>query len=186
MKKVNAQVDSYKDFVKPFYTEKDPGHDFKHIERITDHLKLLSRDISEEIRLERLYFLACFHGLIEPLSSNVNFRKTVDKFLKSLEWTDDEIEEGIKSLNRHLETPETVEEKIVHDANNLEILGAFGIAKVFTTGGVKGLHIDETLDLFENEYLNKMDFYTPAGKELAKSRMTFTTKFIAQLRKELD
>lgn len=185
MTKLIEQIEPYQDFVEPFYIEKDPAHDFKHIERIINQLELLSKDISEKIHLGKLYFLACFHGLGELLSSNQDFIKNVENFLKNIGWSDNQIEEGLQSLNQHLVNPQSIEEKIVHDANNLEILGAFGIAKAFTTGGARGQHIDDTLDIFEKEYLNKIEFYTPIGKELAKNRMNFTTKFIAQLRKEL-
>jgi hypothetical protein len=32
-------------------------------------------------------------------------------------------------------------------------LGAFGIAKAFITGGAKGQSIEDTISIFENQYL---------------------------------
>jgi len=42
------------------------------------------------------------------------------------------------SLERHLDSPETVQEDIVHDANKVGIPGAFGVAKAFTMGAILG------------------------------------------------
>lgn len=57
------QIEPYKEFVRPYYTTRDPAHDLRHIERIISRLDLLSEGVSWPPRRDRLYFLACFHGL---------------------------------------------------------------------------------------------------------------------------
>jgi uncharacterized protein len=178
------QIEPYRDFVKPYYAVKDPAHDLRHIERIILRLTIFLENTSQEIHPEKLYFLACFHGLGNQLSGSEDFSSQVRMFLKSLDWTTDEIEEGFQSLYRHLSNPQSLEEKIVHDANYVETLGAFGIAKAFTTGGAKGQSLEETADRFEHQYLDKVIFHTAVGKRLAEERKHYTKEFLARLRNE--
>ena len=179
------QVDLYKEFARPYYARKDPAHDFRHIEQILNRLTLLSEGVVPPPRLDRLYFLACFHGLDEPLRDNEQLREQVKTFLRNLDWTDEDIEEAFQSLERHLTDPQTSEERIVHDANYVELLGAFGIAKSFTTGGARGQSLRETADIFEHQYLDKVVFQTPAGQRLAEEGRAYAKRFIARLRSEL-
>lgn len=69
-------------------------------------------------------------------------------------------------LLTHLEDPRTPEAMIVHDANYVEVLGALGIAKAFTTGGARGQTYETTVNIFENN-LNRAVFHTPEGIRLA-------------------
>jgi HD superfamily phosphodiesterase len=146
---------------------------------------LLSEGVSPPPRLDRLYFLACFHGLGEPLRENEQLRERVKTFLRKLEWTDEDIEGAFQSLERHLTDPQSGEEKIVHDANYSELLGSFGIAKAFTTGGARGQSVPETADIFEHQYLDKVVFQTPAGQRLAEEGRVYAKRFLSRLGKEL-
>lgn len=113
------------------------------------------------------------------------FRERLRYFLRDLQWAEAEIKTAFQSLERHLNKPQTSEEKIVHDANYIELLGAFGIAKAFTTGGAKKQAYEETADIFEYQYLNKIVFITPMGKRIAKERRAYTKEFLKKLRSEL-
>ena len=84
-----------------------------------------------------------------------------------------------------MNNPQTVEEMIVHDANYVELLGAFGIAKAFTTGRAYNQTYEETADIFEHQYLDRVELVTPIGKRLAKKRKSYTKNFLWQLRSEL-
>jgi uncharacterized protein len=63
-------------------------------------------------------------------------------------------------------------------------LGAFGIAKAFTTGGAKGQSIEETASIFEQQYLDKVIFQTPVGKQMADERKNYTKEFLMRLHTE--
>lgn len=179
------QAEPYLDFVGPYYAEKDPAHNLLHIVRIIQRVPLLSEGVSEEIHPERLYFLACFHGLGKQLAASQDLQEKARIFLKALGWTSEEMEEAFQSLKRHLTDPRTVEEKIVHDANYLEAVGAFGIAKAFTTGGARGQSIEETAGIFEHQYLDQIEFQTAIGKRLADERKSYTKDFLRHLKGEL-
>ena len=179
------QIEPYQEFARSYYLDRDTAHDFQHIQRIISRLELLSQEMSPSPDKKLLCFLACFHGLGANLRNDESFRDRVKQFLLDLEWSETEIEEAFISLPRHSKDPQTIEEAIVHDANYIELLGAFGIAKAFTTGGARGQTYEETSDIFEYRYLDKISFVTPVGKRIAKEKRAYTKEFMRQLRSEL-
>jgi uncharacterized protein len=179
------QLDANKEFVRPFYETRDVAHNFRHIERNIKRLDILSEGVIPTPRLDRLYFLACFHGLGKRLHSEPDLNVRSSAFLRKLGWAEPEIQELFTSLDRHLNSPETVEEAIVHDANKIETLGAFGIAKAFTMGGIMGQTYEETADYFENQSLGKTEFRTPTGQRLSDEGRQYAIDFLGRLRREL-
>jgi uncharacterized protein len=178
-------VETYQEFAKHYYATKDPAHDFRHIRRIFGRLNELSEGLWPAPRLDRLYFLAAFHELGVRLRADGEFQDKVRRFLKRLGWTEEEVDNGFESLARHLKDPQTIEEQVVHDANHVEMFGALGVAKAFTTGGARGQAYEVTADIFEHRYLDRVEFRTPAGKRIAEERKTYARQFLARLRAEL-
>jgi uncharacterized protein len=179
------QIEPYKDFAQNYYIDRDTAHDFQHIERIINRLELLSQEMSPSPDKSLLYFLACFHGLGKNICDDEFFCERVKHFLLDLEWNETQITKAFQSLEHHIINPQTVEEAIVHDANYVELLGAFGIAKAFTTGGARKQTYEETADIFEYQYLDRVAFITPMGKRLAEEKRAYTKEFFKQLRSEL-
>ncbi|MCE5217142.1 hypothetical protein LLH03_08925 [bacterium] len=177
---LRSQAQPYLDFVCREYGHKDRAHDFHHIERIVSRLPMLSEGLSPQ--WDRLYFLACFHGLHARIQNEEAFRERVEAFLGSLGWQD--TADLLASLARHLRAPVTVEEQIVHDANYLQLLGAFGVAKAFLTGGALGQSFEETADIFEHQYLDRVEFLTPVGRRMAADSRAYTKDFLRRLREE--
>jgi hypothetical protein len=182
---MKEKIELYKDFVRPHYSTRDSAHNFDHIERIIRRIEILSNGVSPSPQRERLSFLACFHGLGARLRDDESFCQQTIAFLKNLGWKDAEIQELFRSLERHLESPETVEEEIVHDANKVEIPGAFGVAKAFTMGALLGQPYEETVDCFEHKALGRVVFRTPLGKQLAEEGRAYALEFLKRLRCEL-
>ena len=181
---LKQQIEPYKEFARPYYVNRDSAHDFRHIKRIISRLDLLSKEMPPCSKA-LLCFLACFHGLKTQLEKDELFRDRVKVFLQNLTWNEPEIEKAFSSLKRHTSNPQTVEEQIVHDANYVELLGALGIAKAFTTGGAYQQTYEETANIFEYRYLDKVKFVTPVGKRIAKQKRAYTKSFLKQLRSEL-
>jgi uncharacterized protein len=177
-------LDTYAEFAKPLYVGKDPAHDFRHIERITARLDRLSAEVTPPPKRHLLFFLACFHGLRSQLRNDSVLRDRVTLFLRGQEWPEEEIQSAFEGLDRHLDNPGTPEERIIHDANYIELLGAFGIAKAFTTGGARGQSLEESADIFEYQYLDRVRFQTPVGRRMAEESRDYTKAFLAQLRSE--
>jgi uncharacterized protein len=172
----------YERFALAHYTDKDSGHDADHVRRILARLDLLAEGLPTP-RVDRLYFLACFHGLGRRIGHDAGFRRQVEAFLASLGWAEPEIVEVLHSVQRHLTAPVTVEERIVHDGNAVEVLGAFGIAKAFTTGGARGQSYEQTVERYE-EVLDQARFVTPAGQMLAREGRAYARAFLDRFKAE--
>lgn len=100
-------------------------------------------------------------------------------------------------------TPETLEARIVQDADRLESLGAIGLARVFYTSGALGRalfnsedplgrdrQLDDaswTLDHFQKKLLRLPDtMQTEEGKRLAQHNVAFLVTYMAKLCAELQ
>ena len=99
--------------------------------------------------------------------------------------------------------PETLEARIVQDADRLESLGAIGLARVFYTSGALGRalfdsddplgrdrQLDDaswTLDHFQKKLLRRPDtMQTAEGKRLAQHNVAFLVTYMAKLCAELQ
>ena len=97
--------------------------------------------------------------------------------------------------------PETLEAKIVYDADKLDSTGAFGIARAFHFAGRIGACLHNTAEEAVNsdaygkndsayrEYLVKLrhlpgKMLTDSGRELAKERAVFMDEFFSRLNNE--
>jgi uncharacterized protein len=181
---VERMADSLRRFVRPLYADQDPAHDFDHVERILARLDDLSQGVDPPPRPELLAFLGCFHGLNQRLREDQGLVEEVRSYLTEKGWEGGAIEEALAALDRHVADPRTVEEKIVHDANALETLGAFGVAKAFTTGGARGQTYEETASIFERR-LAQATFHTPRGLDLAEEGRAYAAAFLRRLEAEL-
>jgi uncharacterized protein len=97
--------------------------------------------------------------------------------------------------------PDTLEAKLLSDADNLDALGAVGIARCFTYGGELGEVIhdpavgpanDDTADgaTQHNHFYKKLldlpgRMYTDAGREVADDRATFVEAFLDRFEREV-
>ncbi len=137
--------------VKKLYAKKDKMHNWNHILRIKKTVKTLKKDYSN-LNENILEFLINYHGLKDYVKANKN------NFPKNY----------IEALLRHNKTPKTIEEKIVHDANQLDNIGKKGIKKALAYGKMIGRTKEETFNYIRKALKNPIRFYTIEGKKLSK------------------
>lgn len=99
--------------------------------------------------------------------------------------------------------PQSLEAKIVQDADRLEALGAIGLARVFAVSGALGVALFDANDPFAlhrslNDKQYALDHFqtklltlpetmqTPLGKQLARKNADFLVTFMAKLSAELN
>ena len=104
--------------------------------------------------------------------------------------TADRICEAINSVSftqNRGKRPETIEGKIVQDADRLDAIGAVGVARTFAYGGEHGRSLDDSIAHFhEKLLLLKDEMNTGTGRRLAEERHAFLLAFLAEYRKEME
>jgi uncharacterized protein len=183
------------------------GHDWWHIHRVRNTALTLSKQEKADVFVVEL--AALLHDIADHKFNDGDEEigsDTARKWLQKLSL-DEPIINHICSIIRavsfkgaNVETPmQTIEGKIVQDADRLDALGAIGIARAFAYGGYKGRELHNptispekhgsseayktnagpTLNHFyEKLLLLKDHMNTETGKRLAKSRHDFMEAYI--------
>lgn len=192
-------------------SDSDAAHDAAHIKRVLANARQLAS--VENARLEIVIPAAWLHDCVtvaknspdRPLASRLAAEKA-GEFLRQNRYPSEYIPDIIHAIAAHSFSaqiaPETLEAKVVQDADRLDAIGAIGIARCFTVGGVLNTRLYDPLDPFAdarpaNDRENVIDhFYvkllklaetmkTNAGKEEALKRTAFMQQYLDQLRQEL-
>lgn len=190
----------------------DGGHDFAHLARVLTNAQRIGREELAQVDWEVIAAAVTFHDAINlPKNSperHLASTKSAEFALGVLSGFIPEqrlalVEEAIRTHSHSSGfEPSCIEAKIVTDADRLESLGAFGIARTFYVGGCMGgsiLHqadpfarqreLDDrhfSLDHFFTKLLTLQDkMTTQTGRQLAAQRHQFVEQFVAQIASEL-
>ncbi len=83
--------------------------------------------------------------------------------------------------------PETLEAKILSDADRLDAIGAIGIARAFMYAGERGLSIEDVIMHFETKLLRLKDLlHTETARKIAEKRHRFLLEFYKRIREEME
>jgi hypothetical protein len=176
------------DFVRPLSVGLDGMTNFGFVERriwISDFLE------GEEGRgaagsaacvdPARLFLLAAFAGL--PSARRITSDGRESLLLRSLHIPFEEISSLSSSLSRLESSPETPEEKIVHDAMLLESVGAYGVTQILVAGARERMTLAEMAGEIDAR-MSAARFATGAGRRLAAGRIAYARDFAAKLKAE--
>ena len=191
--------------------DNDPAHDFDHVMRVyTNAKKIVKKEKADE---KLVLSAALLHDIVSyPKSSKRSKFSSIDSakkskiILKKYGFSEKEITIVSDAIKDHSfsqnKVPETLEGKILQDADRLDALGAIGIARVFATSGSLNrsfYNIDDpfctkrnpdddlwTVDHFFNKLLKLESLMnTRSGKIEAKKRTNVLQEFLKQLKDEI-
>ncbi|MFB9757601.1 HD domain-containing protein [Ectobacillus funiculus] len=198
-------------FVKGILAADASGHDWYHIERVYKLAQIIAKEEGGDrfiIEMAALLHDVADEKLNESEEAGL---KRVDDYLTSLHISSEEqmhilhIISNMSYKGGHGGKVETLEGKIVQDADRLDALGAIGIARTFAYGGAKGRLMydpkispreamtkeeyrksnDPSLNHFYEKLLKLKDLMnTECAKRLAKERHLYMEQFIEQFMKE--
>ena len=136
---MKTKIDAIKEYVKMKLSLEATGHDYFHSLRVMNNAIQISKDLDVDIEVIKLSCLT--HDLIDKkVSKNIKVsKKELTDKLKSVGY--DKL--VLANIVNIIETvsyskgfiPESLEGKIVQDADRLDALGAIGIARTFAYGG---------------------------------------------------
>jgi len=190
--------------------QNDPSHDFAHIIRVYNNAQKICE--KEKVNAKLVLCAALLHDVVfYPKShkysnlSSIHSAKKAKLILKKYSFSDKEIMIISDAICDHSfsqnKIPETLEGKILQDADRLDALGAIGIARVFATAGSLKRSFYNPNDPFCNkrkpddktwtvdhffQKLFKLEslMNTKSGKIEAKKRTLVLKKFLNQLKQE--
>ena len=200
--------------VRPLYPEYDPVHGFDHIERVY-HLAL--KIARAEGGNERIVAAAAL--LHDAVGSNpqLNARSShheasadlAEQVLRGEGWTAEDISQVQTCIRGHRyrnggKQPETLEARVLFDADKLDVLGAIGTARTIAYAVQASVpHYDEPSEQFlktgnvtpgeqhsaYHEYIFKLQhvrarLFTPTARAIADQRHAAMVAFFEQLRAE--
>lgn len=195
---------------KSYFNSVDPSHDWLHVKRVEN----LSDKIAEKEDVDQkvVKLAALLHDIGREKESKGEIEdhsswgaKKSKEILRSYGFKEELLEKVAHCVNSHRYStgpePETREAKVLCDADNLDAIGAVGVARTFSVGGEMGnpladpdtpIEQDQTstgensLNHFYKKILNlKERMYTESGKEIAEERHDFTEEFVNRMEEEI-
>lgn len=196
--------------VKEVYKHFDASHDFQHIERVRKNaFEIAASEPNADLEIIELAVL--LHDVSDPKYATSEGKQEEDRIMKQLSLPTEKVNQ-LKTLIQSISfnggnetVTDSIEAKIVRDADRLDAIGAVGIARTFAYGGAKGRKLYDAEEtpresMSIEEYRSKetasvTHFYekllkltdgmvTKKGKELAQERHAFMELFLQNLRKE--
>ncbi|MDP2630895.1 MAG: HD domain-containing protein [Candidatus Uhrbacteria bacterium] len=182
-----------------------------HVLRVLLNAEIIAKEEGGD--LEILIPAALFHDVIQyprndprvPLHAQESADETV-KILSSLAgYSKEKINAVHYAILMHnkKEAPDTVEARILQDADNLEITGAIIVMRMCASAGIMGralYHMEDpwaehracdglkwTLDYYTERLLNvENEMHTATGRRIAQRRTVFLKQFMDELKMELE
>jgi uncharacterized protein len=205
-------LDKLKKRVKETLEGRDPAHDFQHIMRVYRNAELIGK--KEGADMDVLLPAVLLHDLVVYPKGSAKTSKSADdsadlaeKWLRGYGYPQDKIDRISYCIRTHSYSkrlvPLTLEGKILQDADRLDALGAIGIARTFSVGGLERRSFynpadpfwrskrelndrEWTLDHFQTKLLRLSEsMHTKTARKIAKDRSKFMESFIKQLQKEI-
>ncbi len=203
------------DFVRKSLEKAESGHDFWHILRVLKLAEKISKKEGGDLFIIRLG--ALLHDIADAkfYQGDENIGPQIAReFLKSQQVKESTILH-IEQIIKHIsfkntfdkQTFESLELKIIQDADRLDAIGAIGIARAFIYGGYKNNPIyipgekiegkltkeeykkgnSSTIRHFYDKLLKLKDLMnTKTGKEIAEKRHRFMLQFLEEFYEEWE
>ncbi|MCK5450008.1 HD domain-containing protein [Candidatus Pacearchaeota archaeon] len=198
--------------VLPYFEGTNPCHDICHADRVLS--LVLAIGGKEGADLEILKVVALLHDVARKEQDESRGKichaergsELAWGILRELGYPEDKIEKVIHCIEAHRsrkgDVPESIEAKVLYDADKLDSIGAIGIGRAFSFSGSIGsvVHISD-VDVNDNgeygredcayrEFLAKLvqvkyKMFTDEGKKIAGKRYDFMVEFFDRLNREI-
>ncbi len=193
---------------------RDPAHDYEHVLRVERSAAAIAADEGADARVVRL--AALLHELVclpkdhpeSPLAGERAAERAA-ALLRAEEVDEPTVARVAYAIRVHPFSrgvaPETLEARVLQDADRLDAIGAVGIARCFATGGALGASLyhpedpfarrrgegglDDkrfSVDHFQRKLLKlEAGLHTATARRLAAARVRFMTAYLEQLEREV-
>ena len=174
------------EYIRSLFDSNSDGHGYDHTLRVYQNALLIAESEPgcdlQIVSLAALLHDADDHKLFST-ENNANARR----FLTGRSVPADRIDRICEVINavsfskNRDKRPDTLEGRIVQDADRLDAIGAVGIARTFAFGGSHGRALDSSIDHFYEKLLLLKDMMNTAkAKEMAEARHAFMEAFLQE------
>lgn len=204
-------TEALRSVARSYFEDAAPAHDWNHVrrvERLADRLATNRDDVSAEV----LEYAVVLHDIgreredAGEIADHAEWGAREARSILDSEGVDPDVTDAVcHCIRAHRFSndvePETPEARLLCDADNLDALGAVGIARVFSHGGATGfpMHDPElpveaddsvagrtSVNHVEKKILSLRDrMYTDAGREIAADRHAFCRTFLDRFEREI-
>ena len=165
-------IDEAINYIRELFAENADGHGFEHAMRVYRNALLHDADDHKLFSTE----------------NNANARRFLEAQGVDRE-TADRICGAVNSVSfsrNRGKHPDTIEGRIIQDADRLDAIGAIGIARTFAYGGKHGRTPEDSIAHFHEKLLLLKDLMnTEKAKEMAESRHAFMEQFLKEWEQEI-
>ena len=192
MSSMNEQlINNTISYIKALFAGNADGHDAEHSLRVYKNALAIASGYPE-CDLLLISLASLLHDVDDHKLFHTENNRNARTFLKDNGISKDRSEEIVTIINsvsfskNKGKTPETIEAKIVQDADRLDAMGAIGVARTFAYGGKKGRSLEDSVQHFYDKLLLLRDtLNTDEARSLADKRHTFMEQFLEELREEM-
>jgi uncharacterized protein len=169
------------------------GHDYSHVLQVTRYAIQIAEAIPDEVDPFVLICAALFHdigriGTITEVLHGLRGAAIADEYLEST-WVSADVRKKIsRIITRHTPTsmipPQSIEEKIIYDADALDRLGLMGMLRGIM--GKSGSIEDILTDRMQKRADDYDKLYFEASQRIGEQLQAKTIQVISRFREALD
>lgn len=203
-------IEKIREEAKSFFGDVNPAHDWKHVRRVENLAKRLAEKEQADRKIVNSSVLLHDIGRKKEDTGEIENHaewgaEKAGEILEGLGYGKDFREEVKHCIRSHRYSkdpePQSLEAKVLSDADNLDALGATGIARTFTYGGEHGrviadpelpaeeddeLEGSNSFNHLQKKILNLKDrMYTDSGLEVAKERHKYVKDYVKRFKAEM-
>jgi uncharacterized protein len=203
-------VENIREEARSYFEDVAPSHDWHHIERVEKLAETLAE--KEDADREVVKLAVLLHDIGRGKEDRGEIENHASwgaeksgEILAEHSYSKETVEKVKHCIEAHRYSddiePETLEAKVLSDADNLDALGASGIARTFCYSGEHGRPVSDTelfpgeddsesgetgLNHLTNKILTlKQRMYTDSGRKIAEERHDFVKDFVDQMTEEM-
>ena len=187
---MDNMIEKAKEYIETVFQGNADGHDVSHTLRVYRNALQIAKAYPQS-DLYVISLAALLHDVDDHKLFHTENNANARRFLQDQNVDPKRIEQICTVINsvsfsknrgRH---PESMEGKIVQDADRLDAIGAIGIARTFAFGGRNGRPVENTLQHFYDKLLLlKDEMNTEEAVKIAEKRHSFMEDFLAELHEE--
>lgn len=191
---MDKKIDTIRHYIKEEFNQ--PGsHGLDHVLRVEYLCEVIGKE--ENAEMEVLLPAALFHDIARPIERENGIpheeagARMAECYLRSIQYDEGHIQNITHAIRTHryrsIDKPETLEARILSDADKLDAMGAVGIARTFIRAGEHGGEIGDAVDHIRDKLLNlKKLMYTGTAMKMAEGRHRYLEEYLEMLTGEIS